>query len=183
MEKRLKGLEQGVSTLVDTVLEIKKLLELRAERTDYYEDERLKKNRLQREYYARTIEDRHAWVDVNRERVRANGRKADAKRRELGINQKRKKEWVDNNRERVRETARKYYKEDGNKNCRISNWKHAGLIDDYDYVYERFESTLFCDFCGCDLDQCTRSVKNMDHCHITGKFRNILCLVCNVKRK
>ncbi len=183
MDKRLKRLEKGVETMVDAVLEIKKILQLKAERTDYYRDPREVYNERQREYYARTIEDRHAWADANRERLRANGRKSDAKRRALGINQKRQKEWVEANRERVRENARNYYWGEGNKKCRISSWKHMGLIDDYDYVYDRFESTLFCDFCLCDLDQCTKSVKSMDHCHETGKFRNILCLSCNVKRK
>lgn len=149
----------------------------------FYRSDSDKKRESRRNWYDRTKVDRHRWVDENRERVRANGRKSDAKRRATGENQRRYKKWTENNRERVRNTARTYYKEEGNRNCRISQWKHNGLIDDYEYVYERYESTLFCDECGCDLDQCTRSVKSMDHCHKTGKFRNILCLVCNVRRK
>ena len=76
-----------------------------------------------------------------------------------------------------------YYQTDNyDKVKRISKWKYRGLIDNYDKVYERYEYTLFCDECRCDLDQCTKSLKCMDHDHTTGLFRNILCNTCNVKR-
>ena len=64
----------------------------------------------------------------------------------------------------------------------ISSWKFQGLKDDYEKIYRRYEYTLFCDECRCDLDQCTKSTKCMDHDHETGLFRNILCIVCNIKR-
>ena len=76
-----------------------------------------------------------------------------------------------------------YYETDiYDKSKRITKWKLRGLIDNYDKVYERYEYTLFCDECRCDLDQCSKSVKCMDHDHNTGLFRNILCNSCNVKR-
>ena len=83
-----------------------------------------------------------------------------------------------------REYKKKYITTDSyDKSNRISNWKIQGLIDNYDKVYEIFEYTLFCDECRCDLDQCSKSVKCMDHDHTTGLFRNILCKSCNSKRR
>jgi len=94
-----------------------------------------------------------------------------------------KKRWILNNIEKDKESKKKYSKsENGYKSVMISKWKHKGLIDNYDKVYERYEYTLFCDECRCDLDQCGKSVKCMDHDHLTGLFRNILCKSCNVKR-
>ena len=72
--------------------------------------------------------------------------------------------------------------ETGRKLSTINNWKLRGLIDNYEKVYQRFEYTLFCDECKCDLDQSNKSRKCMDHDHTTGLFRNILCNSCNVKR-
>ena len=94
-----------------------------------------------------------------------------------------KKKWILNNIEKDKESKKKYSKsENGYKSVMISKWKHKGLIDKYDKVYERYEYTLFCDECRCDLDQCNKSGKCMDHDHSSGLFRNILCRSCNVKR-
>jgi len=93
------------------------------------------------------------------------------------------KKWEKDNPEKAREKAKKYRSTDkGIKSNIINKWKSRGLVDDYDKVYERYEYTLFCDLCSCDLDQCTKSVKSMDHDHNTGLFRNILCRMCNWRR-
>ena len=94
------------------------------------------------------------------------------------------RKYCKNNIEKERKRKKKYSQsENGTKSKIIANWKYQGLItDDYHKVYERFEYTLFCDECRCDLDQCTKSVKCMDHDHSTGLFRNILCRSCNIKR-
>ena len=71
--------------------------------------------------------------------------------------------------------------EKGKKTQLIASWKHQGLIDNYEMVYERYYMAIFCDICECILDQCEKSKKCMDHCHNTGLFRNILCRSCNSK--
>tara|TARA_R110002110_G_C13058615_1_gene681620 strand:+ start:124 stop:591 length:468 start_codon:yes stop_codon:yes gene_type:complete len=80
------------------------------------------------------------------------------------------------------EYMRKYRKtEKGHKACVICNWKHMGLIDDYDKVYDRFMKTTHCDKCNCLLTNYKKGgcEKQMDHCHRTNKFRNVLCGRCN----
>ena len=106
-----------------------------------------------------------------------------------------KKKWREDNKEKEREYQKKWRTDNKdkqknyNKIYYIKNtekeikrvWKNRGLIDDYEMVYERYSMAIFCDICECVLDQCTKSVKCMDHCHKTGLFRNIVCRNCNFK--
>jgi len=73
----------------------------------------------------------------------------------------------------------------GIKSNRISNWKKQGLKDDYDKVYERYINTKHCDDCKILLttDGQSKTTRCMDHCHKTGKFRNILCKKCNSMKR
>jgi len=75
----------------------------------------------------------------------------------------------------------------GRKKCIISNWKHYGLKDDYDKVYERYLNTEYCDLCKIKLDceygsKPSGIKKVMEHDHVTGKFRNITCNNCNISK-
>jgi len=66
---------------------------------------------------------------------------------------------------------------------RISNWRSYGVIsEDYDKLYEYYLSIQECENCGIELNQDEYTRKCLDHCHTTGKFRNILCHCCNVSR-
>lgn len=67
------------------------------------------------------------------------------------------------------------------KRQRIKNWKLKGLIGDYEMIYERYINTTNCDLCNIELCEGRKgnNKKVMDHCHITGNFRNILCNTCN----
>jgi hypothetical protein len=70
----------------------------------------------------------------------------------------------------------------GKKVHTISGWKRRGMIcDDYDKVYERYFNSTNCECCGKEYNL-NQMDKHMDHCHNTGKFRNILCRNCNQLR-
>ena len=69
----------------------------------------------------------------------------------------------------------------GIKTHTLSSWKRIGLItDDIDAIYERYLNSTNCECCGNQYKN--KRDKHMDHCHKTGKFRNVLCRNCNQLR-
>jgi len=87
---------------------------------------------------------------------------------------------------KVKEYEKEYKKTYQFKKTRIiANWKNNGLIetDDYTYseLYEAYYYTTECEVCHKEFIN-TRD-RNMDHCHKTGLFRDIVCCRCNVIRR
>jgi len=68
-----------------------------------------------------------------------------------------------------------------NKSSKKYDWKRRGLIftkEEFEEIYNRYIWASHCELCGNPFkslrDRC------MDHDHITGKFRNIVCQKCNL---
>ena len=86
---------------------------------------------------------------------------------------------------------RKAYKKEYNqtpkvkKSLRICDWKRQGIIfHDYDLLHDIYLSTTHCHFCNCELNQCNKSRKCVDHnhdIHDNENVREILCHSCNSK--
>ena len=94
-----------------------------------------------------------------------------------------------NNEEKIKEYQKEYQQTPaGIKANTISNWKRNGVKDhfndNYDTLYRIYQSTKFCDDCGFQLniEGDYRTKKCLDHEHVSGYFRNILCMSCNIKR-
>ena len=88
-----------------------------------------------------------------------------------------------NSRPEVKERMAAYAK---TKDVKVKGWIRLGLLDDYDMVWDRYSNTEFCELCQVRLTEdqyCTSTRKSMDHCHETGKFRNVVCHRCNMTRK
>ena len=64
----------------------------------------------------------------------------------------------------------------GRKSQKINYWRRQGLIGDYDFIYDKWLNTTHCELCNCDFNT---NKKCMEHCHDTGRFRNIVCASCN----
>ncbi len=63
------------------------------------------------------------------------------------------------------------------KSSRKNNWKRRGVIGNLDELYEKYMNTLNCE--KCNLLFIETKYKCLDHNHITGEFRFILCKNCN----
>ena len=84
-----------------------------------------------------------------------------------------------------RAAKKKEYQKNNFNKSKIDNWRRKGLIGDFDAIYERWINTSHCD--ECQIELCSGNYgsnkKTMDHCHVSGEFRNILCHKCNGQRR
>mgnify|MGYP003643870778 CR=1 FL=1 len=79
-----------------------------------------------------------------------------------------------------------YYKTPtGKMKNTIGRWKRRGLTwatdDEIEGIYTLYLGSTNCETCNKEYKN--SKDKHMDHCHVTNKFRNILCASCNLKIK
>tara|TARA_R110000796_G_scaffold239010_1_gene359583 strand:- start:58 stop:516 length:459 start_codon:yes stop_codon:yes gene_type:complete len=89
----------------------------------------------------------------------------------------------------IKEYNKQYYEKliktpEGKKKRTIRNWKKRGLIGDYEEIYDRYINTTNCHLCKIELCDGNKgsNKKCMEHNHITGEFRNIVCHSCNINK-
>ena len=122
-----------------------------------------------------------AYQEKNREKIKAYNKEYYEKNTDK-IKQNVKK-YRDKNTEKYKEYQKEYKKEYyQTENCKksytISNWKKLGLIhEDYDALYEKYINTKSCEVCNKVFE--SSYYRCLDHDHITGLFRQILCRNCN----
>ena len=135
-----------------------------------------------------------AYYQKNRAHILAKNKKSNEKNKDKRAAQRaahyqknkvRKMEYSKeyHSRPEVKERLAAYAK---TKDVKVKGWIKTGLLDDYDMVWDRYCNTEFCELCQVRLTEdkyCTSTRKSMDHCHETGKFRNIVCHRCNMTRK
>jgi len=91
-----------------------------------------------------------------------------------------KKEYMEKTKEQRSLNAKKY-----RDTKRICEWKRAGVKGDLYELSIRYKNTTHCDICNTELccENKSKSRKCLDHDHLSGHFRNILCNSCNAKRQ
>jgi len=66
------------------------------------------------------------------------------------------------------------------KTFTICQWKRNGLIETdemIEEIYQKYIRASHCELCGNPFTSSRN--RHMEHCHETGKFRNIVCTKCN----
>ena len=128
------------------------------------------------------------YREENKEEIRLKDAIRYQKNREKKIQAS--KDRINANPEARQEYEREYNKTDAGKiRRRKASWKSRGLIfdskEEFEEIYERYINTWFCDLCNCPLHEGNvgSGKRVMDHDHVTGKFRNILCNHCNIKQR
>ena len=115
-------------------------------------------------------------------------------------NKKTYKKYSETNKEKIKEKKKIYrlnnkekikeYRKTPScyKSYKISQWKRYGVIhNDFDKLFELYVNTINCENCNILLTTKDRhnksTTKCLDHCHISGEFRNVLCHTCNTRRR
>ena len=165
----------------------------RAELNELSEEEKKERKRLQKKICNKK------YRETNPEQKKKSNRKYRENNPEY------QQEYYENNKEHLLESNRTYREEheeeekeqkkkyretlNGKKRHTIGTWKHRGLQesdDDLDRIYELWQTQELCNACDCVLTRDgTKCVTdpNMDHDHITHRFRHIICRSCNTHDK
>jgi len=131
-----------------------------------------------KEYYKKRYE-------KNKEKIKEKVKKYQEENKEK-IKEKVKK-YQEENKEKIKEKQKKYNQtEKGKEVLTIARWMQQNIIsNDYPALYKYYKSCKNCENCGIELVEGNygSNKKCLDHDHITGLFRNVLCQSCNVKRR
>ena len=94
------------------------------------------------------------------------------------------REYRKNNLEKLTKRERAFHKTRINKfDYRVKTWMGQGIkSQEWENVFQRYTSTMMCDCCGVDFEGKGKFKKSLDHDHLSGEVRNIICHDCNVKR-
>ena len=93
------------------------------------------------------------------------------------------KDYRIKNKEKIMEDNKIYRQTPEGKKTHLKyKWKSRGLdMDTFYYVYPIYMNATHCEHCNVKFeDNKGGNQKCMDHCHVTGMFRNVVCRNCNV---
>ena len=97
------------------------------------------------------------------------------------------KKYREDNKEKIKEREKEYREDNIEKikiKNRINHWKSSGMIEPeegWEAFAEMVENTTNCEICDVELTEGKRNstTRCVDHSHITGQFRNVVCNSCN----
>ena len=154
-------------------------------RENHKEDKRITDKKYRESDHFTKIKESAEYKEKRKLQSKKQIEKRSLKRKEIREQKKIEKE-INNELDKIKYNERKlkYTKtEKGQKTTFKANWKYFGLnMENFEEIYERYKMAIFCDICECvlNVEGNDKTRKCMDHCHLTGEFRNIVCNYCNV---
>ena len=165
--------------------------EIKAKKKIIYEKNKEKLNAISREYYQKNKEQKRIsgieYYEKNKEKISAKKKiiyqknKEELKAKSRAIYHKNR----DRDKEKDNAKHRAYSRTAGGIRLgRLCNWRKRGVIfaskEEESAFYLLFINTHNCELCGMKFDDNYRNQKRcLDHCHISGLVRNIVCRSCN----
>ena len=76
----------------------------------------------------------------------------------------------------------KLYKQ--HKTSKKSSWKNSGMVftpEEFEEIYNKYIYATNCELCDVLFPKSRN--RQLDHCHETGKIRNIVCQTCNLRKQ
>lgn len=123
---------------------------------------------------------RHRLKDINAYRKRKREYVKTDRQRKMQREWQRR--WREKNREKHNALAKIYYQK--HKHKHKDRFRNYHLLTKYgitleDKIKMESEQNGRCLICGRDKSLIARKVFHVDHCHITGRVRGLLCSICN----
>ena len=139
------------------------------------EEKRKRKNESQKRY-----------IEANKERIKEKLKESVKKYRDANKERIKEyhKEWTLTNKEKLKEYKKEYDQtEVGKKVGTISTWKKRKIFfkdkEESEFYYETYINTHNCSWC--DIKFINSKDRCLDHCHLCGLPRAIICRQCNLK--
>tara|TARA_R110000868_G_scaffold1900_4_gene15006 strand:- start:29 stop:445 length:417 start_codon:yes stop_codon:yes gene_type:complete len=127
------------------------------------------------------------YYELNKEKIKQRVKKYNEE------NKQKISEYQKDYRKENKEQLKVYHKEkkkdfntseDGKKVNKIKRWKLRGVInDDFSSLYDYYLNCKNCEECNVEFYSNGNNRRCLDHDHETGLFRNVLCSLCNVRRR
>jgi hypothetical protein len=98
------------------------------------------------------------------------------------INEKRRNKYINDNdyQNKAKKRAEEYRR--NNKTYRIKSWKKQNIkCNDWNKLYDEYNNTKYCYCCNVKFidNSLGKCCKCLDHHHLSGEIRNIICKSCN----
>ena len=98
------------------------------------------------------------------------------------------KKWKHKNKSKTKLYQKAYIRpSDSLKKQKIFSWKVQGFKhtpEEFDAIYAKYKETTECELCSAPVmdggNKNRNNCKCADHDHLSGRFRNVVCRICNI---
>tara|TARA_R110000737_G_scaffold244136_1_gene255096 strand:+ start:228 stop:695 length:468 start_codon:yes stop_codon:yes gene_type:complete len=140
-------------------------------------EERLKKKRESDKKYKENNKDKIKEYNQNNKEQIAEYKREYYQNNKEHIAEK-YREYYENNKEHLNKTSKEYSQTPaGKKAWTMDNWRRKGVKNVNEEMYNHYIAATHCECCSKEFS--SSRDRHLDHDHITGEFRWVICCRCN----